>query len=380
MILSSKKIVFLSGTRADFGKMKSLISLCEQETSLEVHIFVTGMHMSKKYGSTFEEIRKESYPNIFLGKSHDELHYMDLMLAKTIEEFSEYVREINPDMIVVHGDRLEALAGATVGAFNNILVAHIEGGEVSGTIDESIRHAISKFAHLHFVANEEAEKRLVQMGEEARTIFVIGSPDFDIIVRNKTSLEYIKKYYDIAFDEYALALFHPVTTEQETLKQQSRAYCEALVASKKNYVVIYPNNDLGTEIILDDIEHYFKDNPCFKIFPSLRFEYFSILLKHAEFIIGNSSAGVRESIFYPTFAINVGNRQINRTKNVATIQNVEANKNTILQAIEKLKIMGIPEKENCTLYGEGKSSERFVEILKQENIWLRNIQKQFVDV
>jgi UDP-N-acetylglucosamine 2-epimerase (hydrolysing) len=379
VILNKKKILFLSGTRADFGKMKSLISLCEVEEDLEVFIFVTGMHMSHKYGNTFEEIRKERYKNIFLSKNHDELHHMDLILAKTVEEFSQYARNVVPDMIVVHGDRLEALAGAIVGAFNNILVAHIEGGEISGTIDESIRHAISKFAHLHFVANDEAKKRLIQMGEQDNNIFVIGSPDFDIIAKNETSLEFIKDYYEIEFKKYAISLFHPVTTEYETLAKQSKAYCEALVSSKKNYIVIYPNNDLGTEIILNDIEYYFKNNKHFKIFPSLRFEYFSILLKNAEFIIGNSSAGVREAIYYPTFTVNVGNRQINRTKDVSTIQNVETNAEAIIQAIEKLQTYIKPKNTNSTLYGDGKSSERFVAILKDENIWLQNLQKQFMD-
>jgi len=375
--LNKKKLLFLSGTRADFGKMKSLIALCEANENLEVFIFVTGMHMSEKYGNTFEEIRKEGYKNIFLSKNHDALHHMDLMLAKTIEEFSSYARELAPDMIVVHGDRLEALAGAMVGAFNNILVAHIEGGEISGTIDESVRHAISKLAHLHFVANEEAKKRLVQMGEEMASIFVIGSPDFDIIVKNKTNLEFVKNYYGITFERYALSLFHPVTTEYETLQEQSKAYCEALVASKKNYVVIYPNNDLGTDLLLADIEYYFRGNPHFKIFPSLRFEYFSVLLKHAEFIIGNSSAGVREAIFYPTLAINVGNRQRNRTRDTPWIQNVPATQEAILGALQKSKALA--KEPNRSLYGDGKSSERFVSILLQERLWSRAIQKQFVD-
>ncbi|MDD1422367.1 UDP-N-acetylglucosamine 2-epimerase, partial [Dolichospermum sp. ST_sed1] len=152
-----KKIIFLSGTRADFGKLKSLIKIAESNDAFEVYIFATGMHMSAKYGSTVDEIYKAGFKNIFAYINSD--NQMDRILARTIDGLSRYVGEINPDMIVVHGDRVEALAGAIVGSLNNILVAHIEGGEVSGTIDELLRHSITKLSHIHFVSNEEAKKR-----------------------------------------------------------------------------------------------------------------------------------------------------------------------------------------------------------------------------
>ena len=160
-----KKIVFLTGTRADFGKLKSLIEILNRHQQFEVHIFATGMHLDKKYGYTVHEIEKCGYPNIYKYINHDKESMMDITLSRTIEGFANYIRLIQPDLIVVHGDRIEALAGATVGALNNILVTHIEGGELSGTVDELIRHAVSKLSHTHFVANFEAKKRLMQMGE-----------------------------------------------------------------------------------------------------------------------------------------------------------------------------------------------------------------------
>ena len=153
-----KKIIYLTGTRADFGKLKSLINSTEESKGYENYIFITGMHLNNLYGFTADEIFKCKYKNTHCFINHESVRNMDLNLANTIKGFSEYVNKINPDLIVIHGDRVEALAGAIVGSLNNILVAHIEGGEVSGTIDELIRHAVTKMSHIHLVANQTAEK------------------------------------------------------------------------------------------------------------------------------------------------------------------------------------------------------------------------------
>ena len=139
--------------------------------------------------------------------------------------FSHYITEIKPDLIIVHGDRLEAMAGAIVGSFNNILVAHVEGGEVSGTIDESIRHSVSKMAHIHLVANEEAKKRLIQLGEFENSIYVFGSPDLDLMnPAYLPNLEKVKKYYEIEFEEFSIAIFHPVTTEYKQITENIKQF------------------------------------------------------------------------------------------------------------------------------------------------------------
>jgi len=137
---TKKKIVFLSGTRADFGKIKSLLQILQNNNEFEPYIFVTGMHLMHDYGYTLIEVERSGFKNILTFKNHTDESTMDLTLAKTIEGFSTYIKNVKPDLIVVHGDRVEALAGAIVGSLNNILVAHIEGGELSGTIDELIRH------------------------------------------------------------------------------------------------------------------------------------------------------------------------------------------------------------------------------------------------
>ena len=160
-----KKIVFLTGTRADFGKIKPLLQQLEQHPDYQVFVFVTGMHMQELYGYTLIEIQRCAFTNIHTFENHTHESTMDLTLAKTIEGFSAYCKELQPDLIVVHGDRVETLAGAIVGSLNNFLVAHIEGGELSGTIDELIRHSVSKLSHLHFVSNAEAAKRYLDSEE-----------------------------------------------------------------------------------------------------------------------------------------------------------------------------------------------------------------------
>ena len=250
-----KKIVFLSGTRADFGKIKSLIQILENHQEFEPYIFVTGMHLIDKYGYTVIEIERCNFSNVSSYSNHTNETTMDLTLAKTIEGFSEYIKTINPDLIIVHGDRVEALAGAIVGSLNNILVAHIEGGEVSGTIDELIRHSVSKMSHIHLVANIEAKKRLIQLGEYEKSVFIIGSPDLDLMnEENLPDFNTAKSYYNIPFDSYAIAMFHPITTEYNKIKRYAKYFVDALIKSDQNYILIYPNNDLGSQEILNEIK------------------------------------------------------------------------------------------------------------------------------
>lgn len=372
-----KKIVFLTGTRADFGKIKSLIQILKDSDGFEPYIFCTGMHLEKKYGYTFHEIEKSGFHNLFAFSNATSEHTMDLTLAKTIQGFSDYIKKLEPDMIVVHGDRVEALAGAIVGSLNNIFVCHIEGGEVSGTIDELIRHSVSKLSHIHLVSNELAKKRLIQMGEIPKTINVIGSPDVDIMFSDTLpNLNEAKKYYELDFEHYGVAMFHPVTTEFQNMDEYASNFVDALIESELNYLVVYPNNDLGSSKILENFKKL-KNNKRFRLLPSLRFEYFLVLLKNAEFIIGNSSAGVREAPYYSVPTINVGTRQNNRVSHESII-NTDYTKADILNAIKHISDQ---ETNKKTIdFGNGKSNELFLEILNNPEIWTFSTQKQFLDL
>ncbi len=371
-----KKILFLTGTRADFGKIKSLIQILEEQPGFEVFVFVTGMHLQKEYGYTLIEIERCQFKNVHTFENHTHETTMDLTLAKTIEGLSAYVKTISPDMILVHGDRVETLAGAIVGSLNNILVAHIEGGEVSGTVDELIRHSVSKLSHIHFVSNEAAAKRLKQMGEIKSSIFTIGSPDIDIMFSEELpSLEIVKDYYQIPFERFAIVMFHPVTTEAVSMQLYADDFVEALLSDTHNYVVIYPNNDLGSQYIIDGYQKL-KENPRFRVFPSLRFEYFLTLLKNSQFIIGNSSAGIREAPYYGIPIINIGTRQQNRAIH-SDILNVDYGRTTIAAALQTIDQHQV--KKNKTDFGHGNSAQLFLETIGNEDIWSVNHQKQFRD-
>lgn len=371
-----KKILFLTGTRADFGKLKALMLALQLDQNFELHVFVTGMHMLAKYGYTCEEVERVGFSNIYKHINQNANDGMDQVLAKTINGLSDYIREIRPDLLIVHGDRVEALAGATVGALNNILTAHIEGGEVSGTIDELIRHAVTKMSHVHFVANKEAQRRLIQLGENENVVHVIGSPDVDVMNSNLLpSLAEVRRHYQISFSEYAVLAFHPVTTEVAKLREEARIMLDALERSERNYVVIYPNNDLGAEIILEEYKRI-ASNPRFKIFPSMRFEYFLSLLKHADFMIGNSSAGVREAPHFGVPAVNLGSRQHNRVMS-SLVVNAALTPNDIDAAIKNA--VALPREPEC-LFGDGDSARHFHEILSEESFWSHSKQKHFIDL
>ena len=372
-----KRIVFLTGTRADFGKMKPLMSTCEKLDRFELYVYVSGMHLLPQYGSTYREVEKENYKNTTMQPLHEFTTFMDINLSRLIADFSEYVRNVQPDMIIVHGDRIDALGGAIVAMLNGILLGHIEGGEVTGTVDESIRHAISKMANLHFVSNEESAIRLRQLGEEENCIFVIGSPDIDIMVSNDLPpLERVRKKQDVPFTDYAILIYHPVVSEVEKLDQDMDEVLGALRTTGKNYIVIYPNNDTGSQIILQKYKALAGDTH-FRFYPSIPFEDFLVLLKGAEFIVGNSSCGVREACVYGVPAIDVGTRQKNRysLELLANIQHTEPKQQEILDAIRCVNEYRIAS----SYFGTGDSAAKFAAIIQDDATWDINVQKRFLD-
>lgn len=370
-----KKILFITGTRADYGKIKPLMAAIENEYEFELHVFVTGMHLSKLHGSTYIEVQKDNWKHIqidFSAASHDD--GMAQNLACITNSLSNYIRALQPDLTVVHGDRIEALSGAIAASLQNCRTAHIEGGEVSGTIDESIRHAITKLAHEHFVSSENAKNRVLKLGEEKNRIYVIGSPDIDIMLSNKLpKIEEAKKHYGIPFEEFFIAMLHPVTTDIASLQRKVRIFIDAIKSSSQKGIIIYPNNDLGNQIILSEYTSILNDKQ-FRIFPSIRFEYFLTLLKNCTFIIGNSSAGIREASIYGIPAIDIGSRQSGRydPRKLKNLQHVEFSKNDILHAISQYR----NHRHTSMAFGDGTSAQKFIDTLKSKYFWETSIQKK----
>lgn len=374
--MSKTKIAIVTSTRADYGKLKSIIINLQSNKKFKVDLFVTGQHNLKLYGKTVIEIKKDKIKNINVFKNQTRYSSMNQILSNTIKGFTKFLLNYKPSLVIIHGDRIEPLACAISSILMNYKIAHIEGGEVSGTVDEIIRHSISKLSHLHFVSNQSAKKRLIQMGEERKSIHVVGSPDVDIILNKKLpSLEYTKERYDINFQNYAISLFHPVTTSLKSFKKNIGIYFNSLVKSKKNFIMPYPNNDTGSEFIMKEIIKL-KNNKNFKFLPSFRFEYFLTLLKNADLIIGNSSSGIMEAPYYGIQTINLGNRQKNRLF-ASSILNLEFKEKKIISSI--LQNYGKKYKKK-KYFGFGNSDKKVSKLINSKIFLKINQQKTFVDL
>lgn len=369
-----KSILFVTGTRADFGKLEPL-AIAARDAGHEVSFFVTGMHMLARYGLTKIEVHRVPDVTVYEFLNQRVGDPQDVILAKTVIGFSDFVRESQPDLVVIHGDRVEALATALVCATNYIRSAHIEGGEVSGTIDEIYRHCNSKLCSHHFVSSEDAAKRVMALGESKAQIHVIGSPELDFHARDSgVTMADVRARYAIPFDDFGICVFHPVTSESDTMGQQAKDLFAALRASDRSFVVIAPNNDPGSEGIFAQIDTLPQDR--FRVLPSMRFAYFSELMKNAACLVGNSSAGVREAPFIGLPSLDIGTRQSNRGK----AQSIH-----FAQADDSAKIAGFlrdiwgksaPPDQG---FGSGSAAGRFVDILNDPAFWAGSLQKSFHD-
>ena len=370
-----KKIIFITSTRADFGKLKSLIKILKTRKEFTVYIVATGMHVISKFGYTYREVTKNFRSKVIKFKNQSLGDRLEIILSKTTDQFSKITKNIDPDLILIHGDRVEALGCALVGSLNHILTAHIEGGEVSGTIDDTIRHAVTKLSHIHFVGSSVAKNRVYKMGEIKKHIFNIGSPDIDSILNKKLpDIKKVKRNYSIKFKHYSILVWHPVTSKINSLREDTNKLIKFIDKLNQNFVIIYPNNDPGSEIILDCYKKIKKRK--YKIIRNLRFENFLTLLNNANYIIGNSSSAVYEAPLLGTPAINIGDRQFKRIKS-KVIKNFDIDKMDILKLLKFVKNYKYIKKK---FYGYGDSDKKFLKILLKSNFWKIPKQKFFSDI
>ncbi len=373
-----RNVLFVTGTRADYGKLKSVIrAVADAADEFDYTIFATGMHLLDKYGTTWKEIDKDGFSNVFLYFNQDHFtdSMMDRVLADTIKGISHYVAEHHVDLIVVHGDRVEALAGAIVGALNGILVGHIEGGELSGTVDELMRHTITKMSHLHFVSNVEASDRVVGMGEYADKVHVIGSPNIDIMLSpDLPAIDEVRRHYELPDGEFALVALHPVVGASDQLHADTSAMLSALSGSGRRFVVLYPNNDTGSGEILraiTEVEH----DPAFRVLPSMKFESYLTALRHAAVLVGNSSSGIHEAPVYGVPTVNIGSRQHNRFDH-PSIEHVAFDADAVAKAVDHAWGTRF---EPTMHFGSGTSADSFMAVLRRPETWTTTVLKQFSD-
>lgn len=371
-----RRVVALTGTRADFGKMRDVFLGLQEAPEIEFSLVVTGMHLLHRYGYTLREIERAGLRYLHHVPNQVEDEPMALVLANSINSVTRLLLSESADMVLVHGDRVEALAGALAGSLTNTRVAHVEGGEVSGTIDDAIRHSLTKHAHVHFVANDQARARLLQLGEEADRVLVVGSPEVDALaVAVDSDLGPVRERYGTPATPYGVLAFHPVTTEPSRNRPHAEAVVDGILAAGGSWVVIDPNNDEGTHDVRAALARL-DDRPGVVRLPSMRFSAYLTLVRHAEVVVGNSSSGVREAPVLGTPSVNVGSRQADRSP-AASVTHVPAEAAAVAAAVRAARVGGRNRPEEH--FGSAGAAGRIVAAIRGDDVWGLELQKRFVD-
>jgi len=376
-----RKILYITGTRADYGLMRSVLREIESHPRLELEIAATGMHLMEEFGRTIEEVKKDGFKihEIDATYEKDDKESMLNFIGKFIQLLAKKIEEINPDIILLLGDRGEMLAGAIVGAYLTIPTAHLHGGEVTSTVDELARHAITKLAHIHLPPTEKSAERIIKMGEDPLNVFVVGPPGIDSIL-NENLIEptELSKKYDLELSKPILLLLqHPVTTDAEDAPAHIRETLEAIVELRHQTIAIYPNADAGGREIIEVIKEYEK-YPFIKMFKSIPHKEYLSLMKIASVMVGNSSSGIIEAPSFGLPAINIGSRQEGRER-AENVIDVDYDKEQIKAAIKKaLDDENFKGKvKNCkSPYGDGGVGVRITDILSEIKIDKKILQKR----
>jgi GDP/UDP-N,N'-diacetylbacillosamine 2-epimerase (hydrolysing) len=362
--MSRRKICYFTGTRADFGLMRSTLELIHRSDALDLSIVVTGMHLSPDYGLTVTEVEASGLP--ISGKvAVEEGRPSGALMAKHIGQmvlgFTDVLAELRPDLALVLGDRGEMLAAAIAAVHLNIPVAHLHGGERSGTVDESVRHAISKFAHLHFVATEQSKARLIRMGEDASRVWAVGAPGLDGL-RQLAILDRNALCSDVGFDPsrpIALMVYHPVVQEAEQSGAQAAATIGELLRLGVQVIAVKPNSDAGSLAVREVLEQRAEARQIHLAIHLPR-PLFVSWMSAADVMIGNSSSGIIEAATFETPVINIGSRQNLRERN-ANVIDVTTDAAEIGQAIRRA--LSGPKFDGRNVYGDGQSGPRIVNLL-----------------
>ena len=378
-----QKISITTGTRSEYGILRELIKEISKSKKLELYLLVTGMHLSKKFGYTINEIKKDKIPihaKIKMIPSGNTPYDMSVSLGKGIVGFSKIFKKIKPDLNVVLGDRDEALASALAASHMNIPNAHIHGGEISQGIDEYNRHAITKISNIHFAATKKSKERIIKMGENRRNVILTGSPSIDEIKMSKISSKHeLEKKYLVDLDKPLFLLIqHPVTTEFEKSDLQIKMTLDALSKLKNQTIAILPNSDAGNEQIINQLRIFSKKCNFLKVFPNLPRNDYLGFLKHCSALIGNSSSGLIEGSYLHTPVVNIGIRQLGREKDVNVIDVPIFSKSLILNALKKSLKKKNKKIKNSSIYGTGNASKKIVQYLETIPINPRMIQKKLV--
>lgn len=359
-----RRICYVTGTRADFGLMQSTLQQIAKHPSLALSLVVTGTHLSGLHGSTITEILDAGLPvdaRIEVDLSDSTGATMARNIGIMISGFVPSFERLRPDIVLLLGDRGEMLAAALAAIHLNIPLAHIHGGERSGTVDEPIRHAISKLSHLHFVSSDEARARLVRMGEREDRVIVTGAPGLDGLAGLAT-LSRKDLCASIKLDEarpITLMVFHPVLQEAERSGDQVREVLKTLLASQTQVVALMPNSDAGSALVRTELERM-VGHPDVRISTHMPRPEFVSWMATCDVMVGNSSSGIIEAATFGTPVVNLGIRQNLRQRN-DNVTDVAVEADAFRSAIQFALQRGRFDPRN--VYGDGSAGIRIVENL-----------------
>lgn len=379
-----KKIIAITGTRADYGIYTTVFEKLDKE--FDFSIIATGMHLDRKRGFTINEIKKDGYRicgQIKILSSENDHKSMADAIGKAILGITKVLSKEKPDLLMVLGDRGEMLAGVISAIHLNIPVAHLHGGESSGSVDDNLRHAITKLSHIHFVSNAESRKRVKQLGEVPKNVFNVGAPSLDTILKKAQSQDKeINEKYGIENGKYIILLFHPTTTDEDSPTNQINTILKVLSEFKIQTIAIKSNTDAGGDLINKELLKTANKNDYLKVYDSIPYFEYLCLLKHCLFLIGNSSSGIIEAPSFKIPVINAGRRQRGRLR-AKNIIDVGFNYESILTAIKKVVNKGSFEKKlkvTKNPYGDGNASDRIIKVIKTYKRKTELINKIFSDI
>lgn len=340
-----KKICVVTGTRAEYGLLSRLMRMIKDSSETQLQVIATNMHLSPKYGNTYQEIEKDGFTidrkiPIIDDKDKNNAVTTVKSMAKALAGFADAYNELKPDMLVVLGDRYEILAAATAALIERIPIAHIHGGEVTeGAFDDAIRHSITKMSHLHFASTEAYRKRIIQLGEQPDHVFYTGAIGVENVKRLPLmSKDEIEKEIDFKIDENTiLVTYHPVTLGNRTAKDDIDDFISAL-EERKDLRVIFtmPNSDTGSQFIVEAVNRFVNRNiDRAKTFKSLGVVRYLSVMKQVAAVVGNSSSGIIEVPSFGIPTLNIGDRQKGRIQ-AESIYNCLPNKESVLNGLDKV--------------------------------------------
>jgi len=382
-----KKVLVVTGTRAEYGLLRWVIDGIAKSNLLELQLCTTGMHLSPEFGLTYKEIEADGYQidsKIEMLLSADTPSAITKSMGLGLIGFADELNRLKPDLILILGDRYEIMCAGMAATVARIPIAHLHGGEATeGCIDEAIRHSITKMSHLHFVAAEKYRKRVIQLGENPNRVFCVGGLGIDNILKlNLLSKQELEDSLDFKLSvKSMLVTFHPVTLEGNTSGDQMRELLASL-SEFKDYKIIFtmPNADTDGREIFKLIESFCLDNHNCRACTSLGQLRYLSCLKYVDIVVGNSSSGLAEVPSFKIPTVNIGDRQKGRLK-AGSVIDCSPKKNQITSAINRA--VSLDFKESCKViknpYGKGGASQKIVQTI--ESITLKDIiKKSFHDI